>query len=507
VWAGIALTTSLMFAVAGRAATPDSLLIFSTTLALTIYVCGTFRARHETTPLDAPPQLHTPGQYFPQHWPTVAAMYAAMGLAVLAKGPVGLVLPTAVIGMFLLIVRLPRLSYHEQPSFLSLLRAISRPFEPLHFLGTCWAMRPLTAIFAAAAVALPWYCAVHLATEGAFTRGFFYEHNLERATSAMEGHGGNVLFYPGAILLGFFPWSVFALPLLIDLVLQLRRRESFNPGYVLAACWVGVYVVLFSVAKTKLPSYVTPCYPALALLVGSYVDRWSREATAVAGRWLPISFGSLTLVGTAFAIAIPLIAQRYLPGEEWLGLIGLTPFAGGIACTALVLVRNFRGAAAAFAATAVAFTTMFFAVGTERADRHQSNHLLLESIAARAADPRVASYRILEPSWVYYGGRPILELPRRPGRSTLSAAELQQQTAWLSHFPPPDQVTQHFASHREAFLITTVEHYQKLLPHLPPDVQVLTETQRFLKDDRLVLLGRQSETARLAGSQNGGNSR
>ena len=107
VWAGIALATSLMFGVAGRAATPDAVLIFCTTLALTIYVVGTFRPRFETTPADAPPQLQSPGHYFPQHWPTAAAMYVAMGFAVLAKGPVGLVLPTAVIGMTLLIMRLP----------------------------------------------------------------------------------------------------------------------------------------------------------------------------------------------------------------------------------------------------------------------------------------------------------------------------------------------------------------------------------------------------------------
>src|SRR5262245_26270222 len=53
VWAGIALATSLMFVVAGRAATPDALLIFCTTLALAIYVRGTFRARFDTTPVDA----------------------------------------------------------------------------------------------------------------------------------------------------------------------------------------------------------------------------------------------------------------------------------------------------------------------------------------------------------------------------------------------------------------------------------------------------------------------
>src|SRR5439155_15343069 len=135
VWAGIALATSLMFVVAGRAATPDSLLIFCSTLALTIYVCGTFRPRFETTPPDAPPQLVTPNHYFPQHWPTVLSMYAAMGLGVLAKGPVGLLLPTAVIGLFLLIVRLPARSAETAPGTIREFAArLFTPFEPLHFL-------------------------------------------------------------------------------------------------------------------------------------------------------------------------------------------------------------------------------------------------------------------------------------------------------------------------------------------------------------------------------------
>ena len=53
VWAGIALATSLCSCVAGRAATPDSLLVLCTCLAMTIFVCGTFRPRFETTPDDA----------------------------------------------------------------------------------------------------------------------------------------------------------------------------------------------------------------------------------------------------------------------------------------------------------------------------------------------------------------------------------------------------------------------------------------------------------------------
>ena len=59
VWAAVALATSLMFGVAGRAATPDSLLILCTTLALAIYVAGTFGPRFDRGPEDSPPTLRT----------------------------------------------------------------------------------------------------------------------------------------------------------------------------------------------------------------------------------------------------------------------------------------------------------------------------------------------------------------------------------------------------------------------------------------------------------------
>ena len=79
-------------------------------------------------------------------------------------------------------------------------------------------MRPLTAIGVVLIVALPWYMLVGWQTDGAWTRGFFLEHNLGRATSAMEGHSGGIWFYPATILVGFFPWSVFAVPVLLNVI-------------------------------------------------------------------------------------------------------------------------------------------------------------------------------------------------------------------------------------------------------------------------------------------------
>lgn len=496
VWAAIALVSTLMFCVAGRAATPDSVFIFATTLSAAIYVAGTFRRRYEGAPPDAPPLLVTPGHYFPQHWPTATAMYAAMGLAVLAKGPVGLVLPTAVIGMFLLIMRLPA---ETAPLKLTLGRFVVkllRPFEPLHFLKTCWYMRPLTAIFAAAAIAVPWYWAVGLATEGEFLRGFLWEHNVGRATRPMEGHGGAIFFYPIAILLGFFPWSVFAVPVILDTAVQTRRRENLNAAFVFAACWVSVYVIAFSIARTKLPSYITPCYPAIALLVGSYIDRWSRDAFVVARTFVPISFGVLAICGAGFAVAAPIVAKKYLPGDEWLGLLGLTPLAAGVACLGLTAVRNYRGAAITFAGSAVAFVLMLFTVGAQRADEHQKNHIILRAMFERSADPQIASYRVLEPSWVFYAGRPIRELNGK--RQVLRERYAGPQP--LLTGDPAQQAAQHLATSPDAFLITTDRRLDDLAPLLPPGAHIVAETDLFLKGERLLLIGR-ANSAELAHGQ------
>ena len=131
-------------------------------------------------------------------------------------------------------------------------------------------MRPLTAIFAAAAIALPWYWAVGLATEGEFLRRFFWTDNVMRATGvAMEGHQRQ---HP--VLSGRDPGRVFPL-------VAVCSAAGDRPGAAVAAarwdsipamCWrpagSAFMSSLFSLARTKLPSYVTPCYPALALLVG-----------------------------------------------------------------------------------------------------------------------------------------------------------------------------------------------------------------------------------------------
>ena len=551
-WSAVILSTSLMFDVAGRAATPDSTLIFFSTLSLLVYVWGVFRPKvDEAGPSSnslAPvllgeawgegprnnslaPVLRGEGggegpnnYWFPARWVVVAGMYALMGLAVLAKGPVGFLLPASVMASFLAIMRfqgrpdfpgfhldgprrgtegnlpdgrpsqaeqdgLGRPSYKDglgRPSYKTgwwrRRLACWRLLAPPHILRTLWSMRPFTAILVVAAVALPWYAWVGWRTDGKFLQIFFWEHNFERATRTLEGHGGSLLYYPVAILVGFFPWSVFAVPTLIDFVSGLRRRDVETPGYLLAGCWIASYVAIFSLARTKLPSYVTPCYPALALLMGCFLDHWINRRLAIRRIWPLLAFATLGLAGLASVIALPLLARRYLPGESWLGVIGIIPLAGAVVGWGFTK-RECRGAAAvSFATTAVVLITSLLGCVAWRIDQHQQYPALLAAIDELGGDPQIGAYGWLEPSFLFYAGRPIQDL------------DFKSDGAWAPRGPwdpkPRPNPRVFFGDGKDRYIVTTDRAWQVLQPLLPPQAIVMAQYPLLFKRDRLLLLGR-----------------
>lgn len=483
-WAAVILMTTLMFDVAGRAATPDALLIFWSTAAIAVYVWSVDVpvAGGRASRLAA-----VPPQWFPA-WPAAACMYGCMGMAVLAKGPIGVVLPTAVLGMYLLIQRLPAQrptgSGTEPARFLARVWPLLRPFAPGHFLRTLWSMRPLTALVVVSAVALPWYVAVAWRTDGHWVRGFLLDHNLGRAAQAMEGHSGSVLFYPLALLVGFFPWSVFAVPTALEVFHRLRSSGTDRAGHVLALCWLGVYMGLFSIAQTKLPSYITPSYPAVALLVASFLVAWSSGTSRVAAIWPHAAFACLAVVGALIVVAIPIAAARYLPGEQWLAGLGLIPLV--TAAVGMWLIRHAAPAQAArvFAAGAVALTTSMFAVGAARVDTHQTFDSLVRILHQRSPRPQVGTLGIAEPSWVFYIGHPLdrLTIPPCPGDETVQSPrthDWEPKTVW--------NLRDYLAQSPDHYAITS-RQYMESIGGLGPDVAVIAQTDYFLQDDTLLLL-------------------
>jgi 4-amino-4-deoxy-L-arabinose transferase-like glycosyltransferase len=492
-FASIILATNMMFCVAARAATPDSLLIFFTTLAIGLYVLGTFsgnRGRSDQL------QLRRSGQWFPQDSWLVVAMYAAMGFAVLAKGPVGAVLPTAIVGMFLLIMRLPRLSeafWSRQGWFSRTLVSCCRPFHPIHFIKTCWSMRPLTAIAVILIVAAPWYVLVGLRTDWDFPRIFLFRENFGRALNTFESHGGGVWYYPLAILIGFFPWAVFLGPTILTTDRELSRQargdgETPNANRValiFLCCWIGVQVGLFSFARTKLPSYVTPCYPALAMWTAFALFEWVRGGKRASSGWITSSFVCLAFSGLLIALGLGIAGSKYLESAWWLALIGLIALFGGIAGIGFTRRERRIASLVTTGVTAALFCIIIFGFGTVVVDSENKTRTVLDSIRMTAGDQPVAAYRCLESSWVYYGKSPIYELSRQ-AKTVEPAATLHRDHFWK---PKPRISPNEFVDqYPRALIITTEEHLSELTALAAAEFETIESAKLFLKDTNLLLI-------------------
>ena len=208
------------------------------------------------------------------------AFWAAAGLSAMVKGPAGPVLIFGTVAVFLLV------------------RGRAREFA-----GTM----PLAGVLLFAAIALPWYVIVQKETGGAFVREFIMYHNLQRAIGGGFNHNMPFYYYLPAYLVGFFPWSVFA-PLAVAQHVKLRPKRKADEASLFLAIWMGVVVVVCSLSRSKLPSYIFPAYPASAVLVGLM---WSHAAET--GRIASLRrYSVAAFVVAAAMIPAMLIGQRFL---------------------------------------------------------------------------------------------------------------------------------------------------------------------------------------------------
>jgi 4-amino-4-deoxy-L-arabinose transferase-like glycosyltransferase len=169
---------------------------------------------------------------------------ALLGLAFLSKGPVSVVLVLGTILIFSLI--------HW--------RALDLKWR--HFLD-------LWAVLIFCLVALPWYFFVYFHYGGDWLSQFIFKHNLSRFSAPMEGHGGPVYFPLLFALGGFFPASLL---LFVPWKGRFKRLKS-DSLLMISLIFVLVTVGFFSISSTKLPGYVAPVFPFLAILVAGQTGK------------------------------------------------------------------------------------------------------------------------------------------------------------------------------------------------------------------------------------------
>lgn len=321
--AALVAATSPMLIGAARFANPDALLNLFSALTLLLFWVTLQR---------------------PSAWGYVA-VGAVTGLGMLAKGPVAVVVPGAIIFGFLLWERRLRVLLDR---------------------------RLMLSTLAFLLVAVPWYALVGAATKGAFLKGFFLEHNRDRALGVMENHGGGVWYYPLVILIGTMPWSLFAFAATRAAIWSCfrpgesaKQSETGEPGvlgrmssfcqsaydryadqsgrggpasYRFLVLWILAYGIVFTIARTKLPNYILPVIVPCSLLSARFLERWRKDTLALPA-WYPVAsaigLGVIGLtIGGGLAAAggvgeLSVMRQRFFPSLVPFAPLGLVFVAAG----------------------------------------------------------------------------------------------------------------------------------------------------------------------------------
>jgi 4-amino-4-deoxy-L-arabinose transferase-like glycosyltransferase len=410
--AGLVLASAAMFCASAHFANPDALLDALTLATLFIFWWSMTRSTGTA-------RLNGRG------WLVPAGII--MGLAVLTKGPVGLLLPSAVIGLYVLWSR------------------------RLRFLLD---YRLALGVISFVLVAVPWYAWIAAETKGEFTRGFFLTHNFGRFLSPMENHRGPIYYYVIALLLGFAPWSPFLiLAVFYSLFSRIRphlnkdketRRQgdrekqtgdnamagspclpvSLSPGLQslsplrFLACWLLVYLVFFSLSGTKLPNYILPAYPAVAILTGRFLNDWRLGLLRVPQWAIDAGLIVVGLIGVVASLAILCAAGvldlrffrgRQVPGLEMWALVGLIPVCGALLAGWLQRTDRRTGAVISLASMAVLFVSVLAAWGSLRIDALKAPRPLVWETGAYQTerDIRIGCYQFYQPSVVFYCRREV----------------------------------------------------------------------------------------------------
>ena len=239
---------------------------------------------------------------------TAIVFWVAQGAAILIKGPIGPLI--SALTVIALIIAERRAAWLK-------------------------GLRPLPGLVIAAAIAAPWFIAVSLETGGAFLADALGKDLLAKLISVQEGHGAPPGAYSLAMFVSFWPGSLLAFP---ALVWAWRHRADKRVRYCLA--WLGPAWLLFELIPTKLPHYVLPLYPALALICAhaaiTGADELARLSRTAVGRGLMALWGA---AGLAIGIGIGGVSW-WLEGR--VTVAGLVPAAGAIVAVALGLWFAFR---------------------------------------------------------------------------------------------------------------------------------------------------------------------
>ncbi|MFA6549067.1 MAG: glycosyltransferase family 39 protein [Candidatus Margulisiibacteriota bacterium] len=369
----IIVMTAFQFLIQSRIAEIDVLLVFFMTAAIYCF---------------------WKGKYLP--------MYLWMALGTLVKGIIAFAIPGFAILLFLL--------------FTKELKKIKE-------------LKIIPGVLIILAIGGPWYAAewiLHGAKFTEFVLGFLF---LSRFQGVVSGHPGPWYYYFLALLLGFFPWSHF-----IPYALTRTWKNRLEKPALLMLCFCIPTFIVFSIAKTKLPNYVLPLYPFLAIMVGKlwadFLEQrnlrlnvsvpFSGNRPDESG---PVSRKAMLISNLCLAVVVVLVfIAAVIAGSQYTGpyqtmlphliLLGIVVAGGSLISIVLFLLKHYS---ASFYTLPVMVFVITFILATQTLPAIENfkgeKELGAKVAAVIKSNEQIAAYNVgNRPGIVFYNAKPVIYL-------------------------------------------------------------------------------------------------
>ena len=415
-YAALLLSSSLLYVLMGHINTLDMGVTFFLTLGIVGLLLGQAQADRKKQ----------------RNWMMLA--WAGLALAVLSKGLMGLVLPGAALFIYCVVQR----------DFGVLKR--------MHWL-------PGLAVFFV--ITVPWFVLVMQANPEFFERFFIYEH-YTRFTTKTHGRYQPWYYFIPILLAGALPWTVLMFDSMFRSVMERGRGRSlpdktFNTERFLLIWAVFIYV-FFSVSGSKLPSYLLPMFPALALLMGKRIaEMRGRVLLWQVAPAIPVA---LLLLGLALNVGkfadTPNQAELYPHYGPWLVVAALVSLAGLLAGM-LLLWREKKPVAVMVLALSALLSAQIGLSGYETVARERSAKHIAEAIRGEVkADVPFYSVLTYEQTLPFYLKRTFTLVQYQ---DEMAYGIQQEPQRWI---PTVEEFAKVWAAQPEALAIMPVYAYAQL---------------------------------------------
>lgn len=377
------------------------------------------------------------------------ACWAFMALATLSKGVIGVAIPGMVFAVY------------------SITAWDWKIWKRLHIISGSILFLAITA---------PWFVLI-AQRNPEFLEFFFIHEHLQRFTQTAHSRTGPIYFFLPLLLLGFLPW-IAQVPGAIAQTWRERNRE-FSSGWLLT-CWFVVILGFFSISQSKLPGYIIPLFPALALIVGSQLDRNLGSSNSLSLPW-QLQTGFFVILGGIGFFFLGEVSKQSRPDEiesyaqytYWIiaALIAL------ISCSLLALMQSKRNGLSSITSFAggLFLCSLIAGTGHETLGRAVSGIDLVEQVKADIPQKtNFYSVRILDHTVPFYLGRTMtmVEFP-----DELEFGVKQEPELWL---PTLDAFIERWKEDKTAYALMVPEQYVALQKLNVPMQEVGRDSRRVI---------------------------